>query len=87
MWDNFPILFFTKKKNRVNYYTHKDGIDICIDGKCVFRMIYVHSNIMMRGIRSPLAIYDNSINSEDIDEIKARSALTFKYEGKNENTA
>lgn len=85
MWDNFPILYFTK--GNIKYENEADGLNIYVNGKCVFKMLKVKNSITMRGFRSPLAIYDNSIDSEDIDEIKARSALTFKYEGKNENTA
>lgn len=81
MWDNFPILYFTK--GNIKYENGTDGLNIYVNGKCVFKMLKVKNGITMRGFRSPLAIYDDSIDPEDVEcAIKPKSGSIFKYEGR-----
>jgi len=81
MWDNFPILYFTK--GRIKHESCGDSVNIYVNGKCVFRMIKVDGNLNnMRGRRCPLAIWDDSISSEEVEHIKTITGFAFNYEGR-----
>ena len=79
MWDNFPILFFTK--GRIKYEARENFVNIYINEKCVFKIIKAKGNLNeVRGYRCPLAIIDDSIDLENIEySIKPISGSIFKY--------
>lgn len=79
MWDNFPILYFTK--GRIKSKSCESHVDIYVNEKCVFRIIKTSGNLdNVRGYRCPIAIVDNSINSEEFEyAIKPRSGYIFEH--------
>ena len=69
MWDNFPIMCFTK--NKLKYKARENELEVYINDKCALKIMQCF-NGNIRGFRTPLAIvFDSDINPQDLETIIA----------------